>query len=97
MYRHRHRFIIWVVVKMMVPFLGPLNTTCSIMLRTQKGTTTWTTTHIPLGSYIVGKVICPNFMAHLTWSSRYQDHLTLPARTGFDILGLAIFPRAPSM
>ena len=37
---------IWVVVKIMVPLLGPLDTRCRIILRTQKGTILLTTTHI---------------------------------------------------
>ena len=39
---------LWVVVKTMVPFLGPLNTRCCIMVRTQKGTIILTTTHMDL-------------------------------------------------
>ena len=35
----------WVVVKIMVPLLGPLNARCRIRLRTQKGTIILTTTH----------------------------------------------------
>ena len=38
--------IIWVVVKIMVLFLGTLNNRCRIILGTQKGTLILTTTHI---------------------------------------------------
>ena len=38
------------VVKIMVPFLGPLNTRCHIMLRTQKGTIILTTTYVSLAA-----------------------------------------------
>ena len=36
----------WVVVKIMAPFLGTLNMTCRIIIRTQKGTLILTTTHV---------------------------------------------------
>ena len=36
------------------PFLGPLNTKCRIILRTQKGTIILTTTHIEDSSLIRG-------------------------------------------
>ena len=38
--------IIWVVVKIMVPFLGTLNIRCPIIIGIQKGTTILTTTHM---------------------------------------------------
>ena len=37
----------WVVVKIMVPFLGTLNIRCRIIIGTQKGTIILTTTQIP--------------------------------------------------
>ena len=37
---------IWVVVKIMVPFWGPLNSGCRNMLRTQEGTIILTATHM---------------------------------------------------
>ena len=39
-------FCMWVVVKIMVPFWGPLNTSCRITLRTPKGTIILTNTHV---------------------------------------------------
>ena len=36
----------WVVVKIMVLLCGPLNTTCRMIPRTQKGTIILTTTHV---------------------------------------------------
>ena len=39
----------WVVVKTIIPFWGPLDTRCRVMLRTQKGTSILTTTHIASG------------------------------------------------
>ena len=38
--------IIWVVVKIMVPYWGTLNIRCRIIIRIQKGTIILTTTHI---------------------------------------------------
>ena len=37
---------IWVVVKIMAPFLGTLNNRCRIIIGTQKGTIILTTTHM---------------------------------------------------
>ena len=37
---------VWVVVKIMVPFLGTLNTRCHIIIGTQKGTIILTSTHM---------------------------------------------------
>ena len=39
-------YSIWVVVKIMVAFLGTLNNRCRIIIRTQKGTLILTTTHM---------------------------------------------------
>ena len=36
----------WVVVKIMAPFLGTLNIRCRILIRTQQGTLILTTTHM---------------------------------------------------
>ena len=48
---------IWVVVKMMVRFLGYLNIRwCRIIIGTQKGTITLTTTHTSLGCASKGSV-----------------------------------------
>ena len=43
---------IWVLVKIMVPFLGPLNTRCRTIRRTQKRTIMLTTTHPYIYIYI---------------------------------------------
>ena len=42
------RILIWVVVRIMVPFWGTLNIRCRIIIRIQKGTLILTTTHIKL-------------------------------------------------
>ena len=42
----RSFLMIWVVVKIMVPFLGTLNIRCRIIIGTQKGTPFLTTTHM---------------------------------------------------
>ena len=53
---------IWVVVNIRVPFVGPLNIRCRIILRTQKGTQILTTTHIYIDMcmyiYIRGYFCC---------------------------------------
>ena len=38
--------LMWVVVKIMVPFWVPLNIRCRIIIGTQKGTIILTTTHV---------------------------------------------------
>ena len=44
---HNHTVVIWVVVKIMVPFwVRTLNTRCRIIIGVQKGTIILTTTHI---------------------------------------------------
>ena len=44
--KHVFSVLIWVFLKIMVPFLGPLNTRRPIIPRTQKGTIILTTTHM---------------------------------------------------
>ena len=44
--RHELHIYIWVVVKIMAPFLGALNNRCRIIIGTEKGTLILTTTHI---------------------------------------------------
>ena len=39
-------YTIWVVVKIMIPFLGTLNIRCRIIIGIQKGTIILTTTHM---------------------------------------------------
>ena len=39
-------YVIWVVVKIMVPFVGTLNSRCRIIIGIRKGTIILTTTHV---------------------------------------------------
>ena len=53
---------IWVVVKIMAPFLGTLKIRCGIIIRTPKGTiilTTMATTHIVSNVLRVPSMRCP--------------------------------------
>ena len=47
------------------PLLGPPNTRCRIILGTEKGTNSLTTTHIPYWDYCKVMVYVPNLRVHL--------------------------------